>query len=143
MRMKWLSTAQDRVDVLFGHAALRGPDILSGGPLAADRHRPRRHGHQRGTQGPLSGVPVERLLGGVIGFVVPGRVLITGHFVRSQRWGYLWIRRHSCRDGARCPHCNKVKAEDLAASGMRSVRCDQMMAGEPANKPPGPELVKA
>jgi hypothetical protein len=36
-----------------------------------------------------------------------------------------------------------VKAGDLAAIGMRSIRCDQMMAGEPANKPLGPELVKA
>ena len=61
----------------------------------------------------------------------------------GHRRGYLWKQRHSCRDGARCPHCNKVKAEDLAASGMRSIRCDQMMAGEPASKPPGPELVKA
>jgi hypothetical protein len=36
-----------------------------------------------------------------------------------------------------------VKAEDLAASGMRSIKYDQMMAGQSANKPPSTELVKA
>src|ERR1700722_9161636 len=43
-----------------------------------------------------------------------------------------------------CPHCNKgIRTEDLAASGMRSIKYDQMLASEPVNKPPEPELVKA
>jgi hypothetical protein len=43
-----------------------------------------------------------------------------------------------------CPHCNRgVNAEDLAASGMRSIKYDEMLAGEPANKAAPPELVKS
>jgi hypothetical protein len=42
-----------------------------------------------------------------------------------------------------CPHCNRgVRAEDLAASGMKSIKYDQIRAGQSANKPPGPELVE-